>query len=188
MSASFPRCSGIVRALCLGLCWTVIAASAAAQDTVVTQTVLSTCPALQLDAQESVPAGTGLAVSPDGRWLAYSSTDSGREEVYVTHFPSGEGRWQVSQTGGTFPAWRADSKEIWFVGTDGSLHAASVDTKSEEFELAPVRTLFQVSYIAPVGNPYDVTPDGQRVVFSTLPESVATPLVLVTNWTADLKR
>ena len=127
-------------------------------------------------------------LSPDGRWLAYSSTESGREEVYVTHFPSGAGRWQVSQTGGTFPAWRGDSKEIYFTGQDGSFNAASVNTKSEEFELDQVRALFQMSYTSPLGTPYDVTPDGQRFVFATYPESVSTPLVLVTNWTADLKK
>jgi len=71
-------------------------------------------------------------LSPDGRWLAYSCTESGREEVYVTHFPSGQGRWQVSQTGGTFPAWRGDSKEIWFVGIDGTCRppASAPGTKS----------------------------------------------------------
>jgi hypothetical protein len=63
-----------------------------------------------------------------------------------------------------------------------------VNAKSEEFELDPVRALFQVNYIAPVGSPYDVAPDGQRFVFATYPESVPTPLVLVTNWTADLKK
>jgi Tol biopolymer transport system component len=127
-------------------------------------------------------------LSPDGRWLAYSSTESGREEVYVTHFPSGQGRWQVSQNGGTFPAWRADGKEIWYTGTDVILHAATVNPRSEEFEMEPVRSLFQVNYITPVGFPYDLTPDGQRVLLSTFPESVPTPLVLVTNWTTDLKK
>jgi eukaryotic-like serine/threonine-protein kinase len=127
-------------------------------------------------------------LSPDGRWLAYSSTESGREEVYVTHFPTGQGRWQVSQNGGTFPAWRGDSKEIWYVGTDLVLHSAVVNTKSEEFELEPVQTLFQVNYVAPVGTPYDVTPDGQKVIFSTFPEGVPTPLVLVTNWAGEIKK
>jgi hypothetical protein len=124
-------------------------------------------------------------------WIARSqssSTESGREEVYVTHFPGGEGRWQVSQTGGTFPTWRGNGREIYFIGPDGSLQAASVNTKNDEFEVDPVHTLFQVSYIALIGNPFDVAPDGQRIVFSTLPESVATPLVLVTHWTADLKK
>jgi serine/threonine-protein kinase len=127
-------------------------------------------------------------LSPDGRWLAYSSTESGREEVYVTHFPGGQGRWQVSQNGGTFPAWRGDSKEIWYLGTDLVLHAAVVNTKSAEFELEPVQTLFQVNYSSPVGIPYDVSPDGQRIIFSTFPEGVPTPLVLVTNWAAEIKK
>ena len=127
-------------------------------------------------------------LSPNGRWLAYSSTESGREEVYVTHFPSGEGRWQVSQNGGTFPAWRGDSKEIWYFGVDGSLHTAGVNEKSTEFELEPVRAIFQINYVAPVGYPYDVSPDGQRLIVSTFPESVSTPLVLVTNWTADSRK
>ncbi len=127
-------------------------------------------------------------LSPDGRWLAYTSTESGREEVYVTHFPSGASRWQVSQTGGTWPAWRGDGKEIYFIGLDGFFHVASVNTKSEEFEVDQVLPLFQIGYVAGVGVPYDPTPDGQRFVFETHPESVAVPLVLVTNWTADLKK
>jgi len=127
-------------------------------------------------------------LSPDGRWLAYSSTESGREEVYVTHFPSGQGRWQVSQNGGTFPAWRGDSKEIWYVATDLVLHAAGVNSRSNEFELEPSQSMFLVNYVAPVGTPYDVSPDGQRIIFSTFPEGVPTPLVLVTNWTGELKK
>jgi Tol biopolymer transport system component len=127
-------------------------------------------------------------LSPDGRWLAYSCTESGREEVYVTHFPSGAGRWQISQAGGTFPAWRADGKEIYFAGIDSLLHAATVNPKSEEFEFYPVRTLFQVNYVNPIGTPYDVAPDGQHFVFATYPGSLATPLVLVTNWTVDLRK
>ena len=127
-------------------------------------------------------------LSPEGRWLAYSSTESGREEVYVTHFPSGQGRWQVSQNGGTFPAWRGDTKEIWYIGTDLIVHAAAINTKSEEFDMEPVRTLFPISYVTAVGSPYDVSPDGQRIIFSAFAEGFPTPLVLVTNWTAELKK
>jgi eukaryotic-like serine/threonine-protein kinase len=127
-------------------------------------------------------------LSPDGRWLAYSSTESGREEVYVTHFPDGQGKWQVSRNGGTFPVWRGDSKEIWFAGTDSSIHAASVNATGTEFELGPAPPLFQVTYLGPLGNPFDVAPDGQRLVFNTYPEGAPTPLVLVTNWIEDLKK
>ena len=127
-------------------------------------------------------------LSPDGKWLAYSSTESGREEVYVTHFPSGEGRWQVSQNGGTFPVWRADSKEIWYLGSDSVLYAGEVSVNGGEFELAPVHPMFQVTYTSPVGTPFDVSPDGQKVVLSAFPESVPTPMVLVTNWTGEVKK
>jgi hypothetical protein len=63
-----------------------------------------------------------------------------------------------------------------------------VNTTRGEFELDQVRALFQMRYTAPLGTPYDVTPDGQRFVFATYPESVSTPLVLVTNWTAGLTK
>ncbi len=127
-------------------------------------------------------------LSPDGKWLAYSSTESGREEVYVTHFPSGAGRWQVSQGGGTFPGWRGDSKEMYYYGLDAKFYAVSVNTTSGEFGLEQGHALFLISYTAPLGVPYDPTPDGQKFVFATYPESVSTPLVLVTNWAADLKK
>jgi serine/threonine protein kinase/Tol biopolymer transport system component len=127
-------------------------------------------------------------LSPDDRWLAYTNTDSGREEVYVTHFPSGEGRWQISQGGGTFPAWRGDSKEIFFIGLDAALHAATVDPKKDEFELDQGRPLFRVNYTAPIGNAFDNAPDGQHFVVSELPQGVPTPLVLVSNWFSELKK
>jgi eukaryotic-like serine/threonine-protein kinase len=127
-------------------------------------------------------------LSPDGKWLAYSATESGREEVYVTQFPSGQGRWRVSQNGGTFPTWRGDSKEIWYFGWDSTLHTAAVSAKGNEIELAPVQTMFAMSYVTAVGNAYDVSPDGKRVIVSTFPENISTPMVLVTNWTGDLKK
>jgi Tol biopolymer transport system component/tRNA A-37 threonylcarbamoyl transferase component Bud32 len=126
-------------------------------------------------------------LSPDGKWLAYSSTESGREEVYVTHFPSGQGRWQVSQNGGTFPGWSEGGKEIWFIATDLTMHVASVNPKSPEFEMGPLQSMFQITYTSPVGTPYDVSPDGKKLVLSTFPESVPTPMVLVTNWMGELK-
>ncbi len=131
-------------------------------------------------------------LSPDGRWLAYTSTETGREETYVTHFPSGSGRWQVSQNGGLFPLWRGDSKEIYFMGFNSNattqVFAASVNGSGDTFESGQVRTLFAISYTAPIGYPYDVTPDGQKFIQATSPEGVSTPLVLVTNWIGELKK
>ncbi len=68
------------------------------------------------------------------------------------------------------------------------LRAASVNPKSEEFEMGPIRPMFQITYTSPVGTPFDVSPDGQRIILSTFPESLPTPLVLVSNWTAELKK
>lgn len=127
-------------------------------------------------------------LSPDGRWLAYSSTETGREEVYVTHFPSGAGKWQVSQTGGTFPAWRGDSGEIFYGGLDTSIHAVPVDKNTDEFQTQTGQVLFSMGFIAPIGYPYDVSPDGQRFVINSSVENVSVPLVVVANWTADLKK
>jgi len=115
-------------------------------------------------------------------WLTVALSRAGRN--YVTHFPSGADGGRFRRREAPFPAWRSDSKEIYFIGTDGSFHAASVNTTRGEFELDQVRPLFQISYTAPLGIPYDVAPDGQRFIFATYPESVSTPLVLITNWTA----
>ncbi|HXM98359.1 MAG TPA: protein kinase [Candidatus Dormibacteraeota bacterium] len=145
-------------------------------------------PFLVLEPHSSQARVNEFRLSPDGRWLAYTSTESGHEEVYVTHFPEGAGRWQVSQSGGTFPSWRGDSKEIWFVASDGNFHAATVNSTIEEFAMDPVRTLFRYSSTSSVGNPYDLAPDGQKIIITTLPENLAIPLVMVTNWTADLKK
>jgi Tol biopolymer transport system component len=128
-------------------------------------------------------------LSPDGHWLAYSSTESGREEIYVTRFPSGEGRWQISQNGGTFPVWSGDGREIFFAGLqDAFFHSVGVRPEGEGFQSDPVRNLFQFGYISPFGVPFEAAADGQRFILSTLPESISSPLALVTNWSDDLKK
>jgi serine/threonine protein kinase/Tol biopolymer transport system component len=127
-------------------------------------------------------------LSPDGRWLAYSANDSGTQELYVTRFPSGQGRWQVSQGGGGYPTWRADSSEIFFYGLDGNLHSSAVSAKGEEFSVSAPKAMFPVGFSSPLGTPYDASPDGQRFIFGTFPDAVSTPLVLVTNWAAELKK
>ena len=71
---------------------------------------------------------------------------------------------------------------------DLMLQAAEVNVKGGEFELESIKPLFQLTYTTPTGTPYDLTADGQRVVLSMFPESVATPLVLVTNWMGDLNK
>ena len=127
-------------------------------------------------------------LSFDGRWLAYSLRDSGREEIYVTSFPSGRGRWQVSSDGGTFPVWRRDGKEIFYIGFDGKLHAVDTIPGKENFAAGRSQTLFDMRNASPFFAPYDVSPDGRRILVAVPLTSESEPLVLVSDWTAELKK
>jgi protease II len=127
-----------------------------------------------------------MRISPDGRWLAYSFNDGSREEVYVTSFPSGEGRWQISRAGGTYPVWRRDGKEIFYISIDGHLNATQVEPHEKGFDVGNTEALFEMRYTFPLGSPFDVAPDGRFTVL-TQPEGSAQPMALVLNWSADLK-
>jgi Tol biopolymer transport system component len=127
-------------------------------------------------------------LSPDGHWLTYSAFESGREEVYVTSFPSGTGRWQVSGEGGTFPVWRGDGKEIFYFGYDSQLHAVETIPGREGFEIGRSQTLFPARSMTPLFAPYDVTPDGQRFLIALPLASESSPLVLISDWKAELKK
>lgn len=133
---------------------------------------------------------THQRLSPDGRWLAYTCTDSGRNEIYVTAFPSGSGRWQVSQDGGIFPVWRADGRELFFIGgtNPASMHAAEIKAQGSAFQVESVKSLFPVSPIPAVGELFDVSPDGRRFLLPVPPIVGSVPMTLVLNWTADLDK
>jgi Tol biopolymer transport system component len=129
--------------------------------------------------------------SPDGRWVAYISQQTGRSEVYVTSFPGGESRSQVSANGGRQPRWSPDGKEIYFVAGDDQLLAATVDGRGPRFEVKDVRPLFRVNmYTGPrVGMyGYDVSPDGKRFLVNDAGEASVPRVALVTNWTAELQK
>jgi eukaryotic-like serine/threonine-protein kinase len=126
--------------------------------------------------------------SPNGRWIAYFSDESGRNEVYVAPFPGPGGKWQVSSSGGTSPRWRRDGNEIFYVGPDKKLMAVAVNGKGSTFEVGAVRALFQTRLTA-LRYGYDVSADGQRFLINTLPEqAVARPITVVLNWQAELKK
>jgi Tol biopolymer transport system component len=82
--------------------------------------------------------------SPDGRWVAYESNESGRFEIYVQGFPAPQGKWQVSIGGGTFPRWRKDGSELFYIGPDGRLMAAplTIATNGQSVETGPPVSLF----------------------------------------------
>jgi len=129
--------------------------------------------------------------SPDGRWVAYRSNDSGAGpfEIYVVPFPGPGGKWLVSTAGGDFPRWRRDGTEIFYLATDSTLMAASVNGKGSSFEVGAVTALFQMRRGGP-GWPYDVSPDGRRFLVNALPEQqdTSTPITVVMNWQAALSR
>ena len=121
--------------------------------------------------------------SPDGRWLAYSSDESGRNEVYVTSFPSGAGKWRISTDGGTFPRWRRDGKEMFYLSRDGHMMSVAVKGAGAAFTSANAEELFQTNLAHRPGPPYDVSADGERFVINTRLASNAPPsLTVVVNW------
>jgi Tol biopolymer transport system component len=127
-------------------------------------------------------------VSPDGRWVTYTSDESGTPEVYVAPFPKADGKWQVSIGGGEWSRWRHDGKEIFYVAPNGRLLAAKVSAGSTGFTVGEVTPLFQTRARLIQGYPYDSL-DGQRFLVNTTSEQeVSEPLTIVVNWLAALKK
>ena len=131
------------------------------------------------------------AFSPDGRWIAYRSNESGRSEIYVRPFNSsgpslGDGKWQISRDGGAQAKWRADGKEIVFRAPDGSPIAVDVSANGGTFQAGLPKQLFA----APTNQDWDVTGDGKRflMLISPAQQNAETPITVVLNWQADLKR
>jgi Tol biopolymer transport system component len=127
--------------------------------------------------------------SPDGRWVAYVSNESGGTEVYVAPFPGPGGKRQISTGGGSYPRWRHDGAEIFYFAPDRKLMAAAVSGKGESFEVGAVKPLFETRAVLGFRYFYDVSADGQRFLINTAPEQAASaPITVVLNWTAGLKR
>jgi Tol biopolymer transport system component len=144
-------------------------------------------PSIYLDATHMNAQGQ---VSPDGHWLAYTANESGRMEVYVSSFPHPKGKWQVSFTGGQFPRWRGDGRELFYCRTDGALMVVQVSARKDSFTVGSSTQVAERRIYQPlVSAPYDVSPDGQRIIMPAVkPLPVHAPLTLVTNWTAELKK
>jgi Tol biopolymer transport system component len=129
--------------------------------------------------------------SPDGRWVAYVSNESGKNEVYVVPFPGSGGKWQISTDGGRSPRWRRDGGEIFYFAPGGNLVAATVNGKGSSFEVGAVKPLFAIrTVITSIPYPYDVSTDGKSFLINTAPEQGATsaPITVVLNWSAGMKK
>ena len=124
------------------------------------------------------------AFSPDVKWVAYTSNESGREDVYVQAFPGTGGSYRVSRNGGTQPMWRGDGRELYFLAPDSTMMAAAISTENG-FEAGIPQPLFASGAVNFTGNrrQYAVTKDGQRFLIN-LPQQRATPtpLTVVVNW------
>ena len=130
--------------------------------------------------------------SPDGKWVAYASNESGKWEIYVTAFPDARGQWQVSTGGGEQPRWRGDGKELFYLSSDGKMMAAPVTTGANFDAGAPV-ALFQATPRQPVPTyelfAYDVSRDGQRFLINTqVGQTETAPMSVVLNWAAKLNK
>jgi eukaryotic-like serine/threonine-protein kinase len=131
--------------------------------------------------------------SPDGQWIAYTSDESGRDEIYVRDFSSGSaqgflnaaGKWLISKGGGTDPRWRGDGKELFYVATDGKLMSVDISAKPM-FKAGAPRPLFQLPAGFMAG---DVTADGRRFLIGVpVAQSSSVPFTVVLNWQKTLKK
>lgn len=126
--------------------------------------------------------------SPDGRWIAYASNESGKFEVYVQPYPPSGSKWQVSDLGGRQPAWRRDGKELFFVSDERKFYAAETRPGST-FEFNTPRYLFDLrANVSATRNSYVPSLDGQRFLVNMLLDTAPSPINVVVNWTAELKK
>jgi Tol biopolymer transport system component len=130
--------------------------------------------------------------SPDGKWVAYASNETGKWEIYVTSFPEAQGRWQISTAGGEQPRWRGDGKELFFVSSDSKIMAVPVSTGAKFDAGVPV-ALFQATPRQQISSRdqfvYDVSRDGQRfLILTRVKEAETQPMTVILNWAAKLNK
>jgi len=141
---------------------------------------------------EAAGANFGYArVSPDGKWIAYRSDESGTDEIYVSSFPNVPGKLQVSVAGGSMPCWRGDGKELYYLTPDNKLMAAEMKEANGSLQVVGAKTLFQTA-ASPTrtgGSPYDVTADGKRFLVETEASDQTSALLnVVENWTEEFRK
>jgi Tol biopolymer transport system component len=135
---------------------------------------------------------THAQFSPDGRWVAYTSDESGQAEVYVQSFPIGGGKWQISNAGGDQPQWRGDGKELFYLSPDRKLMSVEIQT-TPAFNNSRPQALFEapvpLSGINDDRTSYAPARDGQRFILNALADTAnEKPLMLVLNWANELKK
>jgi Tol biopolymer transport system component len=152
-------------------------------------------PFLQSDFDKGAPS-----FSPDGRWIAYVSDESGTRQVYAASFPDPRTRLQVSNQGGLTPVWRSDGKELFYVAQSGQLVSVGVSSKDSTLQLESPKPLFQAFQSGPImwamagatiglaTQEFDISRDGQRFLIATTGNAEPTPITVVVNWDAELTK
>jgi Tol biopolymer transport system component len=124
-------------------------------------------------------------LSPNGQWLAYVSDESRRAEVYVQTFPEPGGKWPISTSGGQFPVWSRDGRELYFIEADRKLMAVEVKGDGRSFQASVPKPLFEVAALAA----FDVSKDGRFLIQVPVEQGPSNvPLTVVENWQAGLKK
>ncbi len=141
---------------------------------------------------------TNPQISPDGRWLAYQSNESGTDEIFVRPYPNVDaGRWQISSGSGICPVWNSNGRELFYYSSPGTMMAVPVETGSS-FKAGTPHVAFKVEYSFPIApgpqypiTPYSVTPDGRRFLMikeAAASGGVAPQINIVLNWFEELKQ
>ena len=132
--------------------------------------------------------------SPNGRWIAYISNETGQFEVYVESFPATGAKLAISIGGGSQPQWRADGRELYYYAPDRKLMAVEVNGDEPTFKVGEARPLFEIRVVSidqsfPGNGYYTVTHDGKRFLVSSLPEAPERQQInVIVNWVADFKK
>ena len=138
-------------------------------------------PLAATDASES-----NADIAPDGKLVAYQTSETGQTEIIVETFPEKGGRWQVSSSGATEPAWRADGRELFFVSSRDELCAVTVDRAGENVRFGQPRVLFRVNNPTHQTRRYAPFPDGQRFMVLTEAPPAAQQMTFLVNWQSAL--
>lgn len=129
---------------------------------------------------------SGGHLSSDNRWIAYSSAESGGQEVYVAAFRGGQGKWQVSVNRGAYPKWSKDGKELYYFNDAGrTVFAVPVKEAGGALQFGAAQALVSNAAIQP---PYDVSPDGNKILLDLVSQQVGQSITVVTNFTAGLRK
>jgi Tol biopolymer transport system component len=127
-------------------------------------------------------------VSPDGRWLAYASSDTGIHEIYVEPFPpDGKKRERISRSGGRQPLWRADSRELFFVSDNRKFYAVRVPESGPSQDIPPDYLFDMHANVTNTRNSYVPSRDGQRFLVNAVLDTEDAPILVISNWTAGIR-